>query len=96
VEIEAAFNRQELCDAAGDWPEELIVLGWFTNGESFYGKAGIRIIAPSLKKLIELSTYWLQTGCKKPHWCDGLARISRQGLGNGRLGGSKGMSGDIL
>ena len=72
VEIEAAFNRQDFCDAGGDWPDELIVLGWFTSGESFYGSASIRVITPGLKELVELSTYWLEDGCKKPHWCDGL------------------------
>jgi hypothetical protein len=21
---------------------------------------------------MELSTYWLEEGCEKPHWCDGF------------------------
>ena len=28
--------------------------------------------AAGLKELVELSTYWLEEGCKKSHWCDGL------------------------
>ena len=45
---------------------------WITNGESFYGKAGIKVITPGLTELVELSTYWLKDGCKKPHWCNGM------------------------
>jgi hypothetical protein len=72
VEIEAAFDRQEFCNAAGNWPDELIVQGWCTNGESFYGTGSIRVITPGLKELVQLSTHWLEENCKKPHWCNGM------------------------
>ena len=67
------FKRSEFCAAVGsDWPEEIIVFGSFTGDESFYGIADVRIILPGLKEIAELSYHWLQTGCKKPHWCDGM------------------------
>ena len=73
VKIKARFKRSEFCAAfGGDWPDEIIVFGSFTNGEFFYGKAGIRVITPGLKDIVELSSYWLEEGCKKPHWCDGM------------------------
>ena len=72
VEIEAAFDREEFCAVAGNWPEQVVVFGWFTNGKTFFGTADVKIIRPGLKEIAELSYYWLQTGCKKPHWCGGL------------------------
>ena len=53
-------------------PEEIIVFGSFTNGKTFYGTADVRIILPGLREIAVLSSNWLQTGCQKPHWCDGM------------------------
>jgi len=72
VLIIASFDRQTFCDAMNDWPEQLFILGHFTSGESFYGKAGVRVITPGIKEIAELTSRWLKTGCKKPHWCDGM------------------------
>ena len=72
VKIQAMFKRSDFCGATNDGLESLMVIGRLINGESFYGTAKVRIITPGLKELVELSTYWLEVGCKKPHWCDGL------------------------
>ena len=72
VKIQALFTRSQFCEAAGNWPNEIIVCGLLTSGQSFYGKAGIREVTHGLKEIAELSYQWLQSGCKNPHWCDGM------------------------
>ncbi|MCK5272800.1 MAG: hypothetical protein KAJ52_09480, partial [Sedimentisphaerales bacterium] len=69
VKIQAMFKRSDFCGATNDGLESLMVIGRLINGESFYGTAKVRIITPGLEELVELSTYWLEAGCKKPHWC---------------------------
>jgi parallel beta-helix repeat protein/predicted outer membrane repeat protein len=72
VVIKASFDRRSFCDAMVDWPDQIFILGQFTNGDSFYAQTFIRVIEPGLKDIAELTSRWLQTGCKKPHWCDGM------------------------
>ena len=50
----------------------LRVLGYLVEGSVFYGTASVRIITPGLQELAEISAWWLQTGCDKPDWCNGL------------------------
>ncbi|MFC1783541.1 GLUG motif-containing protein, partial [Planctomycetota bacterium] len=72
VEVTASFDREAFCGAVGDLSEGLTVFGYFTDGLVFYGTASVRIITPGLEELAELAAYWLEDGCKKPHWCGGL------------------------
>jgi len=65
-------EREALCSLVGDWPDELTVAGFLADGNIFLGTSSVRTITPGLTELMDLSTYWLQDGCKKPHWCDGL------------------------
>ncbi|MFC1783222.1 GLUG motif-containing protein [Planctomycetota bacterium] len=72
VEVNASFDREAFCGAVGNLSEGVTVFGYLADGSVFYGTASVRIITPGLQELADLSAYWLQTGCKKPHWCGGL------------------------
>lgn len=54
VEIEATFDRQKFCETVDVLTEKIVVFGSFTNGESFYGTADVRIILPGSKEIAEL------------------------------------------
>jgi hypothetical protein len=49
VQIEAAFERQALCSLTGDWPDELTVAGFLSDGNIFLGTSKVRIISPGSK-----------------------------------------------
>lgn len=49
VQIEAAFERSALCSLAGDWPDDLTVAAFLTDGNIFLGTSKVRIIAPGIK-----------------------------------------------
>jgi len=70
VDIEAAFERELVCSLAGDWPEALTVAGFLTDGNIFLGTSTVRMIAPGLKEIGELSLYWLNADCVHPDFCD--------------------------
>jgi hypothetical protein len=72
VEIEAAFERQAICSLAGDWPQELTVAGFLTDGNIFLGTSSVKIIHPGMKVIEELASSWLQGDCVHPTWCDGI------------------------
>ena len=72
VEITAPFDREAICSLMNDWPEVFRVYGFFTDGSIFFGESGIRINPAGMKEVSELSSYWLQSGCEPPKWCDGL------------------------
>jgi hypothetical protein len=72
VEIEAAFEREAVCSLAANWPEELTVAGFLTDGNIFLGTSTVRIIHPGLKVIEELASCWLQGDCVHPTWCDGI------------------------
>jgi hypothetical protein len=73
VRVEATFNRSDLCSAITNYDQniELKVTGRLTTGQQFYGTDIIKIINNKFEQLAVLSSYWLQTDCSKPHWCDG-------------------------
>ena len=54
--------------------------GFLTDGNIFLGTASVRTITPGLKDMMDLSTYWLEEGCKKPHWCNGIPHLHAPGL----------------
>jgi len=70
VEIEAAFERQALCSLAGDWPQDLTVAGFLTDGNIFLGTSTVRIIHPGMKVIEELAWYWLNGDCVHPDFCN--------------------------
>ncbi len=72
VEIEAAFEREAVCSLAGGWPEALTVAGFLADGNIFLGTSTVRMIAPGMKEIEELSLYWLNADCDQPDWCDGI------------------------
>jgi len=73
VEIEAAFNRSDFCSiVTGAEPMEVMVAGWLTSGQQFYGTDTIKITNNYLEYLAGLASRWLETGCGKPDWCCGL------------------------
>ena len=72
VEIEIGFERAAFCGVEIDnSPVEIIVIGTLTTGQDFYGIDTIRIIDKSLERIAFLSSRWLNSGCRKPDWCDG-------------------------
>ncbi len=72
VQIEAAFEREAVCSLTGDWPQELTVAGFLTDGNIFLGTSTVRMIAPGLKEIEELALYWLNADCVQPDFCDGI------------------------
>lgn len=73
VEIEAVFSRAAFCGAATDCgPIEVTVVGRFVSGQNFYGTDTIRIINDSFRYLTVLTSHWLEDGCGRPDWCDGI------------------------
>jgi hypothetical protein len=72
VEIEAAFEREEVCSLTGDWPDELTVAGFLTDGNIFLGTSTVRIIHPGMKVIEDLAWYWLNADCVHPDFCDGI------------------------
>jgi hypothetical protein len=72
VEIEAGFARRDFCGAQiGDGLLDVTVSGLLANGEYFYGTCTINIRSRTLEYLSSLASYWLQSGCRPPHWCGG-------------------------
>ena len=67
----ASFDCREFCDLIKRGPDEIVFMGWLTNGKAYYSKAQIRIITPGLPEMVEFASHWLQTDCRKPYWCDG-------------------------
>jgi hypothetical protein len=79
VEIEIGFGRSDLCAAATDNDAmEVTVVGLLMSGREFAGTDTIRIIAHSMEYLGVLASYWLETSCRAPDWCNG-ADIDRSG-----------------
>ncbi|MHC4462699.1 MAG: right-handed parallel beta-helix repeat-containing protein [Planctomycetota bacterium] len=72
VEIEAAFEREQVCSLTGDWPEALTVVGFLTDGNIFLGTSTVRMITPGAKDIEELALYWLNADCIHPDFCDGV------------------------
>jgi hypothetical protein len=70
VEIEAAFEREQVCSLTGEWPDELIVAGFLADGNIFLGTSPVRIIHPGMKVIEDLANYWLNADCVHPTWCD--------------------------
>jgi hypothetical protein len=81
VQIEAAFEREALCSLSGDWPEELTVAGFLSDGNIFLGISTVRMITPGLKDIEELALYWLNADCIHPDFCDGVD-LNRDSLVN--------------
>jgi len=72
VEIEAAFERQAVCSLADNWPQELTVAGFLSDGNIFLGTSTVGIIHPDMKVIDELAWYWLNADCVQPDFCDGI------------------------
>ena len=71
VKISVEFDREEFCSVVENVNQELVVAGFFVDGNIFYGSDTIKIITNRLEKLTEFSSYWLSTDCGKPDWCNG-------------------------
>ena len=69
VEIEAAFDRAVFC-SNGSAHGDIVVIAQLTTGQYFYGTDTIRIKTNNLEYLAVLTSHWLRTDCKKPHWCE--------------------------
>jgi hypothetical protein len=72
VQIEAAFEREAVCSLAGDWPQELTVVGFLADGNIFLGTSTVRMITPGLKDIEELALFWLNTDCVHPDFCNDI------------------------
>ncbi|MHC4624666.1 MAG: metallophosphoesterase [Planctomycetota bacterium] len=73
VEIIAAFARADLCRAApADDVTEIRVAAYFATGRQFCGIQNVKITKSSLEYLAGLASHWLEEGCDKADWCDGL------------------------
>jgi len=70
VEIETAFDRTAFC-SNGSFNGTVTVVGLLTSGRYFYGSDVIKVTNRAFEALGFLVSYWLQTDCDKPHWCDG-------------------------
>ena len=71
TELEIAFGHSVFCHA-GSAQGRVTVTGLFTNGSYFRGDDTIKIVDNTFKHLAVLAQYWLQAGCAKPDWCQGL------------------------
>jgi predicted outer membrane repeat protein len=74
VEVEAAFDRAALCEAANNSASGFLTIGVegsFTSGRPFYGADTIRIINHDFRRLADFVSHWLQTDCQPPDWCSG-------------------------
>jgi len=69
VKIMAAFDRAVFC-SNGSAQGNVVVIGRLTNSQYFYGTDTIRIKTNNLEYLAVLTSHWLRTDCKKPHWCE--------------------------
>ena len=69
VKIMAAFDRAVFC-SNGSMLEDIVVIAQLTTGQYFYGTDTIRIKTNNLEYLAVLTSHWLRTDCKKPHWCE--------------------------
>ncbi len=72
VEVEVAFSRNDFCSIGLFGNTELTVRGWFIDETAFYGTDTIRITTNQLEKLPEFLSYWLQTDCTEPDFCEGF------------------------
>jgi hypothetical protein len=73
VEIVAAFDRADFCEAAiDDEPVELTVTGMLTSGQSFYGTDTVRITNNNVQCLTVFASHWLHNDCGPPDWCSGV------------------------
>ena len=72
LRLKITFSRDELCAAVWDnTTVEVTVICAFTDGDYFYGSDTIRIIHNVIVSLADLAAHWLDSSCRKPHWCDG-------------------------
>ena len=71
VEVEAAFDRAELC-SNGFFDGIVTVEGLFADGNYFYGTDTIKIIDNAFVHLAGLAYHWLEADCGWPDWCDGF------------------------
>ena len=72
VEVEAAFEREQVCSLTGDWPQALTVAGFLTDGNIFLGTSTVRMITPGANDIEDLALYWLNADCIQPDFCDGI------------------------
>jgi hypothetical protein len=70
VEILTTFEREALCSLAGDWPDELTVVGFLADGNIFLGTSAVRINHPGMKVIEDLAMYWLNEDCVHPDFCN--------------------------
>jgi hypothetical protein len=70
--LEVTFNRQDVCAAQlplGFYPVTLA--GSLMSGHYFYANDGVRIMDNKMEHLLNVAVHWLESGCRKPDWCDG-------------------------
>lgn len=72
VEIEVAFSRSDFCSTGLFGNIQLTVRGFLTDGTGFHGTDTIRITTNQWEKLPEFSSFWLQTDCLEPDFCEGF------------------------
>jgi len=72
VEVEAAFEREQVCSLAGDRPQKLTVAGFLTDGNIFLATSTVRMITPGANDIEELALYWLNADCAQPDFCNGI------------------------
>ncbi|MHC4677008.1 MAG: hypothetical protein ACYTBZ_31380 [Planctomycetota bacterium] len=73
VEIEAAFERADLCGVESDGgPGEVTVTGLLMSGQYFYGTDTVKIINNNLRYLAIFASHWLDVDCGAPGWCSGV------------------------
>ncbi|MHC4529038.1 MAG: choice-of-anchor Q domain-containing protein [Planctomycetota bacterium] len=84
VEVEAAFDRAALCEAANNSASDLLTIGvegLLTSGRPFYGTDAIRIISQDFRCLADFVSHWLRTDCQAPDWCAGFD-VNRDSVAN--------------
>jgi len=70
VEVEAAFPRTDFCPLPDFGPALVTVEALLTTRQPFRGTDSIRIINHNFNCLAAFVSFWLQTDCTSPHWCD--------------------------
>jgi hypothetical protein len=73
IEVEAAFDRFAFC--SNDFADRTIsVVGILsgTSGQYLLGTDAVGIIDKTFEQLAVVASYWLESGCAKPDWCNGV------------------------
>jgi hypothetical protein len=73
VVVVGMFDKGELMAAITDNGRvEVQVFGKLKNGQQFFGKDEVWIMATDIRCLVGFAMHWLEADCSDPDWCEGF------------------------